>query len=403
MIDEVSPAVSATDAAASGGGGFQPDAWRGDVERHRVGRTRDGRWWWVHPEQGALFVAGLAGVERTVGSQPAISQVRGWGFNLLVPPVADGFCSRGLPHLVALDLARAGDCVIRHCGVVLPDVFDQRWTEAVTQRAGVVTATAGVAGYLVDQDLRWGGDAVAGEPLPRPALLQVCLSLDPTHAAYHAAWEFVLATRPGGLSDLVRDWGIRLPNKESLRQQTADDVVIDTPGFRVDQDRFLREFSQRYHRTVSEAMRVADASRMWLCAPLTPATPAIVRANAASLAGVVPVTAPGLGGGRAPELLWQVDGVDWGRQRRAVDPVAMSALERQLARTRETLLAWCEQPQVVGYVWARHAGGDLSADGPASTALVDDNGRVNEARVAPLAAFNAKATAVRSAVGSSEV
>ncbi len=399
MIEEAASAVPPPAAAAPTGAAFKPDAWRGAAERHRIGRTQGGSWWWVDPQKGPLFVAGLAGVERAAGAQSVLGQVRGWGFNLLAPPVAEGFCNRGLPHLLSLSLARAGDRMIRHAGVVLPDVFDPRWRESVAQRAGTAAATAATAAYLADTELRWGGDAAAGESLARPGLLQVCLSLDPTHAAYHAAWEFMLATRPGGLAELGRDWAIHLPNKESLRQQTADDAVLDSPGYRLDHERFLREFSQRYHRTVAEALRSADDSRLWLAGPLTEHTPAIVRATAAAQADLVLVDAPGRGGGRAPELVWAVDGAGWSERRSVLDPVAMSDLERQIARTRETLLAWCELPQVVGYVWARYTGGDLAIEGPAGSALVDENGRINEARVAPLAAFNARAAAVRAAAG----
>ncbi|MCC5023217.1 MAG: hypothetical protein J6386_10725 [Candidatus Synoicihabitans palmerolidicus] len=76
----------------------------------------------------------------------------------------------------------------------------------------------------------------------RPGLLQVCLSLDPGYAAYHAAWEFVLATRTGGLVQLAADWGVRLPNKESLRQMTQEDEVLDSRAYRAELSRFTREF-----------------------------------------------------------------------------------------------------------------------------------------------------------------
>lgn len=353
----------------------------------------------MDPQRGPVFVAGLAGVARSVGSQSVIGQLRGWGFNLLLPPVAEGFCNRGLPHVAVLELAKSGDRMLRQAGVALPDVFDPRWEEAVRQRVSVEPATAGLAAYVADTELRWGGEAKPGEAFDRPSLLQVCLSLDPVHAAYHAAWEFVLATRPGGVSDLVRDWAVTLPNKETLRQMTADDQVLDSPAFRIDHERFLREFCQRYHRVVGEALKTADGTRLWLSAPLSATTPAVVRSTAAAQVDVALVSEPGLGGGWTPELIWGVDGSGWSGQRSVLDPAALSDLERQLARTRETLLAWSEQPQVVGYVWSRYAGGDVEADGPGLSSLLDDNGRINHARVDPLAAFNKAAAALRGAVG----
>ena len=340
---------------------------------------------------------GVAGVERSLGEQPVIGQLRGWGFGLLVPPVADGFCQRGLPHLVALDLAKAGDSMIRRDGIALPDVFSPRWAEAVAQRVGLVASTASVAGYLLDGELRWGGEAVADTRMTRPGLLQVCLSLDPSYAAYHAAWEFVLATRSGGLAELARDWVFALPNKETLRQMTLEEVVLDTPTYRVDLERFLREFSQRYHRIVSDAVRAADGTRLCFSAPVSASTPEVVRVQAAAHADVLLVDEPGLGGGRTPEMV-RIIGGSVVRRGGGVQLVpGMSELERHVAGIRETLSAWCRDPNVVGYVWSPYAGGNVIEPGVACPGLLDEEGRINHLRVDPVAAVNAIATSLRAA------
>ena len=379
------------------GSDFKPDAWRGSSGRHRVGQTQDGQWWWSDPLAGPRFMAGVSGVGRGRSEQTVIGRLRGWGFGLLVPPVAEVFCQRGLPHLVALELSRAGDCLIRRAGVVVPDVFDPRWGEAVRQRVSLVSTTASVAGYLIDGELQWGGDPGVAAPLAKPGLLQICLSLDPSHAAYHAAWEFVLATRSGGLAELARDWVFALPNKETLRQMTQEEVVLDTPTYRIDLERFLREFSQRYHRTVGEAVRAGDGTRLGFSAPVSGSTPVSVRAQAAASSDVLLVDQPGLGGGRVPEMVRVSGGVVAARALSLDGSPGMSGLERQLANTRETVLAWCRDPSVVGYIWSPYAGGDLLAQGPACPALLDDEGRINYLRADPLAAVNRVATAVRAA------
>ena len=53
-----------------------------------------------------------------------------------------------------------------------------------------------------------------------PSLLQLCLSLEPNFAAYHAAWEFALALHGGKLAALARAWGAPLANKEVVRELT---------------------------------------------------------------------------------------------------------------------------------------------------------------------------------------
>jgi len=43
----------------------------------------------------------------------------------------------------------------------------------------------------------------------RPSLLQICLSLEPSFPAYHAAWEFTLAAHGGELAAMARACGER--------------------------------------------------------------------------------------------------------------------------------------------------------------------------------------------------
>lgn len=346
------------------------------------------------------MVAGLGGVLQSVGPHANVPQMREWGFNLLVPPMAEGFAHRGLPHVTSLDLRRAGEMLLRGGGVQVPDVFDPRWRAAVTARVEALVPTASCAAYLADDELQWGAvpEAEVSAPLVRPALLQVCLSLDPVHAAYHAAWEFVLAPRPGGLPQLVRDWGAGWANKEALRQLTRNDEVIDGPAYRVDAERFLREFAQRYHRTVAEVLRRADPGRLLLSAPLGPTTAAVVRDAAAAHTDVLLVAAAGAGGGRGPELVWRWQPTDADLAAAARGPaVEWSDLERMLQVRRELLGQLWRNPQVVGYTWPRHVGGDLERDGPLQCALLDENGRVNHVHTAPLTALHAAAAVWRAA------
>ncbi|MCC5023218.1 MAG: hypothetical protein J6386_10730 [Candidatus Synoicihabitans palmerolidicus] len=61
-----------------------------------------------------------------MGNEPVLSGLAKWGFDLLVPPVAEAFCNRGRPHVVALNLRKAGGGLIYKAGIQLPDVLDPR-------------------------------------------------------------------------------------------------------------------------------------------------------------------------------------------------------------------------------------------------------------------------------------
>ena len=101
--------------------------------------------------------------------------------------------------------------------------------------------------------------------LERPSLLQICLSLEPSFPAYHAAWEFALATNPGDLADLARRWELALPNKEALRQLTLADTPPLSPGYLRDSERFSRPNSPAViFSTCAAAIRGSDPHHLVL-------------------------------------------------------------------------------------------------------------------------------------------
>jgi len=371
------------------------NSWRGGETHHRVGQTRGGQWWWFDPVDGARVIAGVQGVNRSLSAAPIWPQLQEWGFNLLGFDAAEGVRNCGAAFLQALELRRATGYPIYQDGVNLPDVFDRRWEGLGEQLVNGVRPTASLAGYLGDSALSWGDAAVEGVALARPALLQVCLSLDPSYAAYHAAWEFVFAERAGKLTRLNTDWGMALPNKEALRQMTREETPIDTPGYRVDLDRFTRQMALRYFGAVSRILRAVDPGRLWLSSPLARTTPVAVREIAAQHCDVSLVTEVGLSEGIGPELLVEVD---WARARglrSEMDPVGMGDFERMIWRGRESLLSAIRAPQVVGYIWGHYGAGDWGRDGAFTSGLLDEAGRINQAHVPALQAINGVAAAVR--------
>ena len=73
-------------------------------------------------------------------------------------------------------------------GVRLPDVFNADWPRQARERAGQVCEPLAenrqLIGWLSDDNPDWPPIAATD----RPGLLQICLSLEPGLAAYHAAW-----------------------------------------------------------------------------------------------------------------------------------------------------------------------------------------------------------------------
>jgi hypothetical protein len=228
---------------------------------------------------------------------------------------------------------------------------------------------------LTDDDLAWGG--IMGTNTP--ALLQICLSLEPSFAAYHAAWEFVLAPYRGDVPRLGKAWGWPLRNKEEVRELTRSDQGITSAGFVRDQWRWTHEFAQRYFSVTGAAIRRHDAQHLilgarevtsdasgggaWLSACLFPSV---------DIAWVRPSDLKMWREG--PALVGQFSWVPESfasappRARRG----GVTTLERMLRQGRASFRAMAANPLVVGYAW--ESWGDRPGEQPPfGHGLVHDN------------------------------
>ena len=400
---------------------FRPDSLRGTPGFFRVGQAREGHWWLVDPLGHAFFSKGVAGVNRsgrTDGRLPmpgpyaatvlsrqggdvngflrgAIQRLRNWHFNTLGAWAEPALSEQGMYYTEALELGECGP-VIHSAGARVPDVFDPAWREAVERQAAELCAphrgTRELIGYYTDHALNWaqpraemaGNDLGArtaavfpgeGAEPERPSLLQICLSLEPSYRAYHAAWEFVLATRRGDLAALARDWKIELPNKETLRQLTQREAALVSPGYLRDQRLFSREFARRYFATSAAAIRAHDPDHLILGCRFQQAPGEVVLAEcvypnvdvvSARPAGEVwEKTAQACHAVRAmPVLLVEAgwNGEAFTRPSATREARGVTTVERMLKKGRAALERVCAQRAVVGYEWVAWA--DAEGDEP---------------------------------------
>lgn len=351
------------------------------------------------PEGEPRFLCGVQHVRAVAGhgGQAVLQQLQEWRFNLLAADADPSFLGHGLPHLAPLALRRADDEAIRTGGALLPDVFDPRFAARCAERVAAVNSGRGLAGYVSDVSLAWAQPPADGSPPARPTLLQVCLGLDARYAAYHAAWEFVLAPHAGDVAALGRAWQVALPNKETLRLMTREEQPLTSPGYLADHARFTREFAQRYFRIAAAAVRQADPGRLFLGAPVRRDAPPEIREAAVAHVDVWMTDGPPAEVA-APVLV--VD-VDWSDAGVAPDPghPGLSPLERMHRRGRAFLERCAAHPAVVGYTWAEHVQGDRLTEAPFARGLLYEDGSVAHEHVQPLAAFNAGADALRRAAG----
>src|ERR1019366_8114408 len=263
----------------------------------------------------------------------------------------------GLPWVGTVDFCSAG-ALIHSADARLPDVFDPEWPKAAAIRAGEICLPScerrDLVGWLTDDRPGWAQPASGG----RPALQQICLSLEPSFTAYHAAWEFALALHGGRLEALARAWGQpALKNKESVREMTRTEQGIATRGYLRDDARWSQEFARRYFALTAAAIRAHDPHHLVLGCRFGSRPGAAVLSQCAQPAVDVPwidldeIAHVQSGPVLAGEFTW-VDprflGPPGARRARG-----LTAVERMLRRGRTGLERAARHPAVIGYAWSQ--------------------------------------------------
>lgn len=389
------------------GAGIRPASIRGAAGFFRAAQDTAGRWSLIAPDGRSFFARGVHGVRSCPphaddGSwRDSATRLRGWGFNCIGLGGDGSARLDGFPFLAAVEFCAAAN-VITAPGVRLPDVFDPDWPRLAAAHAEQVCvplrACEDLLGWVTDSALLWGFPAGTRHP----ALLQVCLGLEPRFAAYHAAWEFVLAPYGGRLEPLARAWGVPLANKEVLREMTRAETALTGRGYWRDDARWSREFARRYFTTTAHGIRQADANHLvWGCR-LGARAGEPGRAGRHVLAECVhPAVDVAMVDWRelpedgtlplVPEVSWAAESF-WSST--GVRDRALTSVERMLRRARAGLARLATHPAVAGFMWAdwEDAPADLP---PFGRGLVHADGREAREHTELLAAFNARADARR--------
>jgi len=358
---------------------LRPETIRGAGGFFRVAQTDDDRQSLLAPDGRPFFCKAVNEVRAATaapaadggGARDSAARLRAWGFNALGPGGDGAVRDDGFAFLASVDFCRAGAVLVAP-DLRLPDVFDPEWPRLARARAAGVcaplAANRALIGWMSDDAIAWAQTArvhAAGPaPAGRPTLLQLCLSLEPCFAAYHAAWEFALALHGGKLESLARAWDVALANKEVVRELTRAERGIATRGYLRDEARWTREFARRYFTSTSTAIRAADPNHLVLGCRFQTVVGAHVLAECAYPA--VDVAMPhwselppaGAAVGRATNPIFAGD-VCWaeGEFIRAGLPASRAArltsVERMLRRGRAALERVVRHPHVVGYSWAK--------------------------------------------------
>jgi hypothetical protein len=428
---------------------FKPETLRGTAGFIRTGQMRSGQWWLLDARDRPFLSRGVNAVNRTdrpsgragpytaavdrlnAAGGPAtfvnsvLSRLRAWHVNTFAAWTAFEFHNCDLYYTEMLEFRKlVPETTIKLGGAMLPDVFDPKWAEACAAWAmeicGPNRARENLIGYFTDHELGWAQPNAEGlfaqmKPGPaakprveRPSLLQICLSLEPSFPAYHAAWEFALASA-GNLPLLAQAWDVALPNKEALRQLTLADTPLLSDGYLRDNERFSREFARRYFSTCAAAIRRSDPHHLVLgCRFGGPPGSAVIaecvyphvdvlsandyhdtlasRLDAYWRANAMPIL--------VGDFSWSGD--YFTRRAPTGEPRGRTSVERMLAKGRHALEEAVVHPAVVGYAWHRWV--DLPDDHPPfGQGLVHVDDREAREHTELFSDINARAEALRRA------
>ncbi len=423
---------------------FKPGAWRGTPGFFRLGQTRNGQWWLIDPHDRPFFARAVGGVNRSgwadgrpsrpgryanavaqlygpnesdAFARSALQRLRKWNVNTLGAWSAPEFHDLEVPYAELIEFRKVGPSF--HAGeALLPDVFDPAWRDAADVWARQICEpkreSPELIGYYTDHALGWAaplenatGVVPADPKSERPTLLQVCLSLEPSFRAYHAAWEFVLAPRGGEIEKLANDWQTPIGNREVLRQMTHEEKALRSPGYLHDAKRFLREFARRYFSISASVIRTYDQNHLILGCRFAEFPGHSVLAECiqphVDVVSISPerenwdrVAQSCFSANGLPVILTEVSWADavFARMPMKREVRRLTSVERMLSKGRNYLEKVITHRAVVGYEWARWVDGE-DDEPPFGRGLVHTDDREAREHTELLADLNARAESLR--------
>lgn len=394
---------SATEAPPPAPGAFRPETRRGASGFFHAVQNAAGQWWLVDAAGTSVWCKAVHAPRAATANgdgamaRDSAARLRSWNFDA-VGVGGDGTgWEDGLAFMAAVNFCAAAPALAGP-GLRLPDVFDPRWPTLAQEHAATLCPSLAenrkLIGWVTDDTTAWAQPSGAG----RPSLLQLCLSLEPNFAAYHAAWEFVLAHHGGRLEALARSWSVKIPNKEVVREMTRAELGLATRGYLRDEARWTREFARRYFSSTAAAIRAADPNHLVLGCRFGGPVGAHVLAECVYPAIDVAMPdwreLPALPANPviAGNVCWA--GEEFTRLPAAARMMRLTSVEWMLRRGRTALERAARHAAVVGYVWGQWQD-EPGEQPPFARGLVHSNGAEAREHTELLTEFNRRAESLR--------
>lgn len=403
----------------------------------RVGKSTQGRWWFIDPDGKPFFYKGVTSVnpeypliyslfvKNKYGGDPAtfretaLQRLQDWNFNALGGWTSPQLWDRGMPYTAILDFAKVTP-VIKNDYIFLPDVFDPEWLKEIDIKAKnivpPIAESKQLVGYFTDNELNWAQARTPDRQVnssflltseAKLSLLQIFLSLEETRPGYQAVWDFVLKRHGNSIEQLARDWQVAITSKETVKQWTNEKKAIVSESYLADEAAFSEEVARRYFQETSAAIRRYDTNHLILgCRFGEPPGQAIFAAMKRPWVDVVSANNYRFTMYDRIDIYYQgtqlpiLNGeFSWGHQVFSQRPLpnepasGIPLTERMIRNGEESLKKALTHPGLVGYTWYRWV--DLPGNRPPiSVGLLNLNDEPNKLHTELLKKINAQAESI---------
>ncbi|MDJ0686944.1 MAG: hypothetical protein QNJ41_00385 [Xenococcaceae cyanobacterium MO_188.B32] len=284
---------------------FDPTTIRGQKGFFRVGKSVNGKWWFIDPEDKAFYHKGSTGlnVGKSGGRRanlPPVSEetakkwvgyLKAWGFNAMGAWTTPEFFDKNMPFTEIIETFFEKPWL----KTKFPDVWDSQWSDNIDakckQLCQPLRNNKMLLGYFLDNErgfievLKHNEKIIANAPiyqskkvtnkkkseLPEEpilntegiGLLQFSLSQPEDVPATKKAWEFVLQ-RHKSLEGLSKAWQIEIKSPDYFKNLTAQRKLLISPTYLQDQHDFVKLWVEQYYQVVSSKIHKYDPNHLLL-------------------------------------------------------------------------------------------------------------------------------------------
>ncbi len=269
----------------------------------RVGKTTQGQWWFLDPDNKLFYYRGICAVNRagTAGGRTAkpkkyavtiddkygyqqspdrfvnaiIEKIQNLGFNALGAWATEEFFNKGIPFTEILEFFKEAPFLPSlNDKQGLPDIFHPEWLVAIDRKARALCSplrtSKELVGYFTDNEIGFGKTDDYGLDLGFQAgqfdfaLLRQVLAMNHDEPACKFAWNFLLDRHQKSYEKLSEAWRVKISSKEDLKKLNDNKSVISASAFTDDAQAFVKLYAERYFEMAAKAIRRYDPNHLIL-------------------------------------------------------------------------------------------------------------------------------------------